>query len=162
MMWLSAWPYSRDPVLATRARPISGLDQALRRHPPGPGDRGQGRTLRLQRFRFVVLGLFRSQGLAHQLRHVSGFLSYRLGLARWRFIIDASPEHNPASGVDVDNLTSTPTTATDVKLARSRRSVSRRGWAGCQLYNSAMYNIDHLMFEYILNWPDHRLAYSFD
>ena len=30
----------------------------------------------------------------------------------------------------------------------------RTGWSGQQLYNSAMNNMYHLMFEYILNWPD--------
>ena len=28
-----------------------------------------------------------------------------------------------------------------------------------RLYNSAIHNMYYLMFEYILNWPDHRLTY---
>ena len=33
----------------------------------------------------------------------------------------------------------------------------RSSGAGLRLYNSVLHNIDHLMFEYILNWQDLRL-----
>ena len=94
-------------------------------------------------------------GLCHPVNRICRKLSVRIKSTR--IVIGSNPVQNIASGVDVVTLRRRWQRRTERNWRAGPRSFLiwfAIGWSDHQLYNSAMHNIDHLMFEYILNWPD--------
>ena len=93
-----------------------------------------------------IINYSRILGLCHPVNRMCRKLSVRIKMTRT--VNESNPLHKFALGID------------GVILRQQRRRRREEiGAIDCpsfliRLFNSPMNNIDHLMFEYILNWPD--------